>query len=210
MRLSALSAICAALALAVAPVQAQEDGGRRSGLARGGLVGQVVAVLPLTYLSRDTSLTDAILLRDRVEVLRWADSVLGEALLDLVPEVTWTLPPELRRIARRNAGVVQEPDRMGHAVLRSSRLATVPDPTRAQLRTLVAFVGGRLALVPAALTLSRTPEGHVQAVLDVVVADARTGQVGYRGRPTGVGASPAEALVAAMQALFPPQDSPGP
>lgn len=208
MRTSVIAASLAALALLAAPAAAQDDGGRRTGLAREGMAGQVVAVLPLTWLSRDTSITDAILLRDRVEVMRWADSVLGDALIFMAPEVTWTLPPELRRMARRNPAMVQDPDRMGHAVLRSPRLNTVPDPTRSQLRMLVAIAGGRLAFVPAGLALSRNADGQVEAALDVVVADARTGRVGFRSRVTGLGPTPAEALVDVVRTLFPPQEPP--
>jgi hypothetical protein len=207
MRTSRLLALIAALTLAAAPARAQQDG--RTGLAREGLAGQTVAVLPFTLVVRDTALAHPVLQRDRVEVLRWADSVFGDALVLLAPEIGWMLPPELRRVARRNVGVVQDPDRMGHAVMRSPQLTSVPDPTRSQLRTLVAFFDGRLVLIPAGLVLGPGDAGQVEATLDLVIADARTGRVGFRARLTGLGPTPDEALTALVRRLFPSFDASG-
>ena len=73
-----------------------------------------------------------------------ADSLIGEALVGRAPEVHWVLPPELRKMARRAAGFVDDPDQMGQAVLRSPNMTAVPDPLRSSLRSLVAIAEGGL------------------------------------------------------------------
>jgi hypothetical protein len=194
--------------LLVGSTAAAQDGSRSQGLARAGLAGQQVAVLPLTFLVRDSSAGDSLLRADRAGLLLRADSALGEALVVFAPEVQWILPAELRRIARRNPGILPDPDRMGHAVMRSPRLASVPDPTRAHLRALVGFTDGRLVFMPAALALGRDAGGRIAATLDVVIADARTGQVGFRTRLSGSGTTLEDAVSAAVRLLLPPEEPP--
>jgi hypothetical protein len=98
----------------------------------------------------------------------------------------------------------------------------VPDPLRGQLRTLAALVGGgRYALVPAGLTFRRTgasgpapgsvgaqhaaPLRHALATaeLTVVLADVRTGRVGFRTVARGEGDDPWTALTRAVKSLTP-------
>jgi hypothetical protein len=136
------------------------------------------------------------------------DSLIGQGLVTRGPEVHWILPPEVRKVARRSAGFVDDPDQMGQAVLRSPKMTKVPDPLRSSLRGLVALVGGRLALVPASLAFGPEPNGQIRADLTMVLADARNGKVVWRSVAYGRGASPDQAIKAAIAALLPASGSP--
>ena len=171
-----------------------------------GLAGQQVAVVPLTLVAMDPAFQSDSLFnrwRDRRGALTYADSVIGEALVGRAPEVKWVLPPALRKAARRAPGIVDDPDQMGQAMLRSPKLHTVPDPLRASLRNLMAVVGGRVAMVPAALGFSRGPDGRVRAELSLVAADTRSGQVLWRSVALGAGNTPEMALAAALESVLP-------
>ncbi|HVX88303.1 MAG TPA: hypothetical protein VG940_05195 [Gemmatimonadales bacterium] len=161
------------------------------------LAGQRVAVLPLTLAVPDLALARDTLLGSRAKVLPWADSLISEALLGRAPEVTWVVPAELRRAARRAVGFATDPDHMGHAILRDPLFKVVPDPLRSQIRTLVALVDARYALVPASLVFLQEPAG-VKAELNLVIVDARTGTPGWRSVAAGSGADASEALHAAL------------
>jgi hypothetical protein len=171
------------------------------------LAGEAIAVLPLTLAASDPSLMRdsavALQLRDRRVLLRWADSVIAEGLEARAPEVTWVLPPRLRQIARRNPGMVPEPDQMGQAILRSPKLKRVPDPLRTGLRNVTSFTGGRYAMVPAAIAFVRDTSGALRADLSIALADSRTGAVAWHAITWGLGASLDEALNAAVAAVLP-------
>jgi hypothetical protein len=197
------------LVLLAAPLQAQ---GKTAvlppirPLATAALAGQTVAVLPLTLVVADPILeTDSVYARykDRRIALLRADSLVGEGFLARSPEVNWVLPPRLRKIARRAAGVVDDPDQMGQAILRSPNLSKVPDPLRSSIRSLVALAGGRMALVPASLGFGPEPNGQIRADLSLVLADSRSGKVLWRTVTYGRGATPDQALNAAMAAVLP-------
>jgi hypothetical protein len=153
-------------------------------------------------------------LADRKAVLAAADSVLGALLTVRAPEVTWVLPDEVRRQARRSPTFGSNPDQMATALLRSERLVDVPDPLRSELRTLVALAGARYALIPAALVYLRaTPDTSgtaprsgatvARAELSIVLVDARLGRVGWRTVARGEGNDPWTALTRAVKALTP-------
>ncbi len=170
------------------------------------LAGQQVAVLPITMVVADSSLQSDTLYaayRDRRTTLTWADSTIGEAFTGRAPEVKWVLPPELRKIARRSPGIVGDPDAMGQAALRSTKMKDIPDPLRSSLRNLSAVAGGRVAMVPAALSFSREADGRIRADLALVGADTRSGKVIWRATPAGHGAAPPQALEAALAAVLP-------
>jgi hypothetical protein len=118
------------------------------------------------------------------------------------------LPPKLRQIARRNPGMVAEPDQMGQSILRSPKLKRVPDPLRTNLRNLTSFTGGRFAIVPAALAFVRDSSGSLRADLSIALADTRTAAVAWHAVTWGVGNSPDEALYAALAAVLPPLTGP--
>lgn len=171
-----------------------------------GLAGQEVAIMPLTLLATDPAFQSDTLFdayRDRRATLTWADSVIGEAFVSRAPEVRWVLAPALRKVARRSPGIVGDPDQMGQAMLRAPKLRDVPEPLRASLRNLMAVVGGRVAMVPAALSFSPDSAGRVRAELSLVAADTRAGKVVWRSQAPGTGATPAAALVAALVGVLP-------
>lgn len=172
----------------------------------GSLSGQVVAVLPLTLVVADPTLqSDSVYAayRDRRSAVLRADSLVGEGLEGRGPEITWVLPPELRKMARRAAGFVEDPDQMGQAILRATKLTVVPDPLRSSLRSLMAVAGGRIAMVPAALGFGTESDGRIRADLSLVLADSRTGKIFWRSLALGRGKSPDEALNAAIASVLP-------
>jgi hypothetical protein len=202
------------LALVACSLQAQNDSKplpQIPVLPTASLTGQTVAVLPLTLIAADpvvdSSAAYAAYKNRRPALLR-TDSVIGEALQARGPEVHWVLPPELRKVARRSAGFVDDPDQMGQAVLRSPKATKVPDPLRSSLRGLIALVGGRMALVPASLGFGPEPNGQVRADLTLVLADARSGKIVWRSAAYGKGSSPDQALNAALAAVLPVSGGP--
>jgi hypothetical protein len=175
-------------------------------LPTGQLAGQTIAVLPLTLVAADPNLeSDSVYApyREHRTALLRADSLIADGVRNRGPEVTWILPPQLRKIARRSAGFVEDPDQMGQAVLRTPNLTKVPDPLRSSLRGLMALTEGRMALVPAALGFTPETGGQVRADLSLVLADSRSGKILWRSLASGRGHSPDQALNAAMAAVLP-------
>jgi hypothetical protein len=202
------------LALVACSLQAQNESKplpQVPALPTASLSGQTIAVLPITLIAADPAIDSTAgyaAYRVRRPALLRTDSLIGEALQGRGPEVHWVLPPELRKIARRSAGFVDDPDQMGQAVLRSPGMTKVPDPLRSSLRGLVALAGGRLALVPASLGFGSEPNGQVRADLTLVLGDARSGKVVWRGVAYGRGSSPDQALNAAIAAVLPVSGGP--
>ena len=181
-----------------------------------GLAGQQVILLPLTLVAAEDSLHWETVLGERRATLRHADSLVGALLEARAPEVTWVLPSEVRRAARRAPGLATDPDQLGTAVLRVQRLTIVPDPLRGQVRTLAALAGGgggRHVLIPVALiywrahpsagvSRSATPPPGV-AELALVLADIRTGRIEWRTIATGEGDDPWSSLTGAVKHITP-------
>jgi len=178
-------------------------------LPTAGIAAQQVAVLPLTLVAAEDSLHWEAVLGERRTALAKSDSIIGTLLKARAPEVTWVLPDELRRVARRAPGIAPAPDQMGTAILfhpTKQQPEMVPDPLRNELRTLAALAGGgRYALVPAALTYrrSKVAGGMATAELTIVLADVRTGRVGFRTVARGEGDDPWTALTRAVKSLTP-------
>lgn len=207
-----LSISCGAGAQQPAPATPPPPAGQVVPVPTEALVGQSVALMPITLVVADPALhADTIYApyRERRGTLLWADSLLGEAFTGRAPEVRWILPAELRKIARRSPGIVGDPDQMGQAALRSPKLREVPDPLRSSLRNLMAVVGGRMVMVPASLGFGRQADGRLRADLSLVVADTRSGRILWRSLSAGSGANPREALDAALAAAL-PLDAGGP
>lgn len=173
------------------------------------LAGQKIAVLPLTMVISDPELGAQAPLNDRTTALSWADSALSLALTIRAPDVSWVLPPELRRMAHRAPSLGVDPDKMGQSIMGAPKITTVPDPLRTYARSLVAIAGGRLVLIPAFVTFNRTPEGKVKAEVSIVLADVRSGQVVWRTLIPAEGPTPVAALDAAYRFMLPlPSDQP--
>ncbi|HEV8176647.1 MAG TPA: hypothetical protein VGP44_03055 [Gemmatimonadales bacterium] len=175
-------------------------------LPTGRISGQTVAILPITLVVADPALhTDPVYASyvDRPAALARADSLVSEGLVGRSPEVNWIAPRDLRKMARRSAGYLVDPDQMGQAVLRAPKLLVVPDPLRSSIRSLMAVANGRLVLVPAAIGFGPEADGQIRADLSLVLADARTGKVVWRSLAYGRGKSPDEALNAALAAVLP-------
>lgn len=175
-------------------------------LPTAGLAGQKVSVLPLTLAAAEDTLHWEALIADRRATLDKCDSIIGSLLAGRSPEVTWVGPAELRRAARRAAGIAPEPDQMGTSFLRADALIDVPDPLRYQLRTLAGLSGARFALVPAGLVYRRAPgstAGVATAELSIVLVDTRVGRVQWRTTARGEGLDPWTALTRAVKSLTP-------
>jgi hypothetical protein len=170
------------------------------------LSGQQVALLPITMVVADTSVerdSSYAAFRGRAAALARTDSLITESFQTRAPEITWIPPNELRRIARRAPGMLSDPGTYGQAMLRSPRLEQVPDALGANLRKLVAISGGRLVFVPAALGFSRDEASQVRADLSLVLVDTRRNTIVWRSQAHGTGATPDEALTAALATVFP-------
>ena len=199
----ALVACATAATPAASPLPAQEQPAPAPALAVAPLAGQRIPVIPVSYLIAEAP-ADSFLAADRTARLRWADTLIGDVLLARGPEVTWVLPPELRQVARRAPATVTDPDRMGQAILRASKLERVPDPLRSYLRSLTAMTNSRLVFVPAALRFSAdSATGGVRAEAVLVLADSRNGAIAWRSTPIGVGPTAAAALEAAIAHILP-------
>ncbi len=178
-------------------------------LPTAGLAGQRVALYPLTLVAAEDSLRWEALIAARRASLSRADSVIGTLLGSRAPEVTWIMPDELRRSARRAVGIATDPDQMGGSVLRAEELDLVPDPLRTQLRSLTGLAGARFAVVPAALIYKRRPHTPAApllvatAELSIVMVDVRLGRVVWRTVARGEGADAWTALTAAVKGLTP-------
>ena len=192
-------------------------------LPTAGIAAQQVAITPLTLVVAEDSLHWQVLVGARRAALARADSVIGSLLKERAPEVTWLLPDDLRRAARRAPGIAPDPDQMGTSILLrgGGREEMVPDPLRNELRTLAALVGaggGRFMLVPAGLVYRRAttgagsvgaphaaplPRGLATAELTIVMVDVRTGRVGFRTVARGEGYDPWTALTRAVKSLTP-------
>jgi hypothetical protein len=197
-----VGAACASSSKAQDPAPKDQ---RRVGLVRESLSGQKVPVLPLTHYYRDSAVHDSALTGQRTAVLAWADSILAEGLVERAPEIEWVYGRELDRVARKAAGMLPEPARFGHAILRSPSVKTVPDPTRSHFRTLTALAGARFVFVPASVAFTLDEEGAVRATLIALVSDTRTGAISWRAEAIGSGPTAGAALRATIDYFLPEQ-----
>ena len=86
-------------------------------LPTAGIAAQQVAITPLTLVVAEDSLHWQVLVGARRAALARADSVIGSLLKERAPEVTWLLPDDLRRAARRAPGIAPDPDQMGTSIV---------------------------------------------------------------------------------------------
>jgi hypothetical protein len=180
---------------------------KRQGLVRESLAGQNIPVMPFTLVTRDSTITDSVFFQGRPVLMAWADSILTEALVMRAPEISWLYGAELQKVARRGAGMIPDPAKMGQAILRSETMKTVPDPTRASFRTLAALAGGRYIFVPAAVSFGHDSTGATTAILSAALTDTRTGAVLWRTSAPGRGLTPGEALYKTVDSFLPEQST---
>lgn len=172
-------------------------------LATDALAGQVVVVLPLTMVITDPRIPGGTGAEARARTLRWADSMLGDMLLERAPEAQWVLPAALRRTAERAVGLMPSPDQMGQSVMRSPTLTTTPDPLRSYLRQLLALsTGARYAFIPAALYLTPATGDSLTVQLSAVMTDGRLGRVLWRTLAVGKGETAEQAFRAALGTIL--------
>ncbi len=167
--------------------------------------GQKVLVFPLTYAVAEERLGWQERLGPRDDRLDRIDGLLAEFLEERAPEVTWVLPDELRDAARRNPGLVGDPDRMGAAALRDQGIEKIPEPLASNLRTLAAVAGDRLVLVPTSLVFTEAPDstGRGRVELRVVIVDVRHSLVRLRAVGYGTSDDPWQAVRGALDELLP-------
>lgn len=176
-------------------------------LSTGSLSGQSVAVLPITMVIAEPGLAAGAAPSGHQALIAWADSLVSEAFTSRGPDIRWKLPPELRRVAKRGAGYVPEPDFMGQSILRTWGIVVVPDPLRGNLRRLSAIVGDRLVMVPASIILRPLPNDSARAELSAAMVDTRLGRVIWRTFISADGATPAGAVEQALAIMLPVEGS---
>ncbi len=173
-------------------------------LVTAAVAGQGVAIVPFSMVVIESSVPAGTFKLDRAALLKWSDSVLVDGAINRAPEAKWIPPKELRRLARRGAGLLADPDQMGQSIMRSWGLTTVPDPLRSNLRRLLAVAGGwRFALIPASLVFSADSAGVLSANLSILLADVRSGRVVWRSVAKGREGTPEQVLGKAVATVFP-------
>ena len=172
-------------------------------LPTAGLAGQRVVIFPLTLVVTDEALPWREAVGVRRAALDRADSMLVEGLKERAPEVTWVAPGQLRQAARRGAGAFADPDQMATALLRAPSLRQMPDPLWSQMRALTAVAGERYVIVPAALVFVPGAADVGRAELTVVLADVRSGAIGWRTVANAEATEPWDAVRRAIRALTP-------
>lgn len=182
-------------------------------LPAGSLASREVGVLPFTLVLAEDSLHWDAHFTDHPRTLETADSILLGFLTSRVPEVAWKAPAKLWRSARGANDLPDDPHQLGIAILRQAPVgAYVPDPLRAQLRTLGAVAGGSYVLAPAALFFKTDStqrsavsgqQRHGIAELTMVLVDVRLGTVSWRSVARGTGDDPWSAVTAALKTLTP-------
>jgi hypothetical protein len=178
-------------------------------LVTSAVAGQGVAIVPFSLVVVEPSVPAGTFKLDRAGLLRWADSMLVDGAQSRAPEVKWIPPSELRRISRRGAGLIADPDQLGQSIMRSWGLQSVPDPLRSNLRKLLAVAGGwRYALIPASLSFQTDSTGVLAANMSILLADVRSGKVVWRSVAKGRDGAPGPVLGKAIATVFPVEGEP--
>lgn len=176
------------------------------------LSGQIVAVVPITFIGADSAARgDSALAfyRNRVAGLRHFDSLFGEYMSSVLLETKWVLPDELRKLSVRSSGYFPDPDLMGQGALRNPNIRKkVPEPLQSKLRAISGVTNARVIIIPAGVVFSRDSTGMLAAAVSVVLTDPRLGDIKYRTITTGRGVSPDAALRSAFAIMVPPESLP--
>jgi hypothetical protein len=152
-----------------------------------GLAGQPLIVLPARYLRpapSGDSLGWAAQVGSAREYLARIDDELAFAVRERGVAPQWTWPPDLARLARRNASFTTDPYQIAAEQLRPGRRKREPeiaDPLASQLRSLVALSDSRFALVPVEVRFEPRGGGTGRAVLHLALVDARLARISWAG-----------------------------
>lgn len=131
----------------------------------------------------------------RSALLTASYAALDTALRRDAREVDWMGLDEQERAARRNPTLNIQPARFNTTALFPVQVERVPDPLWGQIRTIAAVTGARYIVAPAGVRFLGTPAA-LSATYVLVMADARTGAVVWRGRLDGAPQATAEAALA--------------
>jgi len=176
------------------------------------LSGQIVAVVPITFIGADSSLkgdSALALYWNRVAGLRHFDSLFGDYLSSVLLETKWVLPPELRKLNVRSSGYFPDPDLMGQGAMRNTNIRKkVPEPLESKLRAISGVTNARVVIIPAGVVFTRDSTGMLAAAISVVLVDPRLGDIKYRTITTGKGVSADAALRAGFAIMVPPESLP--
>lgn len=128
----------------------------------------------------------------------------------------WAFASEVERAARRNPTMAPDPHALSvDELMVSKQPAQLTGPLGSQLRALVALDGQRYVLVPAELRYAKRTDGRGEAVLRVVLVDARLSKPMWSGE---VRSAPADTYSRALltgvadhlaDLISPPDPAPG-
>ena len=169
------------------------------------LGGTKIPIFPLTSFTVQPGTGWDSLLVPQGDVRRRVDSILAAVVQRFAPEVIWVHVDAVRRAAAQATGMLANPDQLPTKLLQTHTLATIPEPLRAQLRTLTAVAaGGRYALVPAGLNFVwDTERRRAYADFTITLADVRAGAVSWSNTMRGSGETPWDAVAIAARLMFP-------
>lgn len=168
------------------------------------LAGGSALLLPVgTLMLGDSAARIPDLVARRYDLLALAGTVLDTALRQNARGVRWIGLVEQRRALRMAPALGIEPERMETAYLMGAKVEALTDPLWSQVRTLMGFTEARVVVAPAGVKIERQGEGFVASYV-LVMADARTGRLQWRGRTDGAAAAtPEAALRNAAEATVP-------
>jgi hypothetical protein len=170
------------------------------------LEGSSAFLLPVgVLLLGDTAAQNAQLVGRRYELVDSAAAALDTTLRREVRSVRWLGLAEQRHALRLAPALGVEPERLDPSSLIGPKVEQMADPLWSDLRTLMAFMGARNAVAPAGVKLEYRGGAYTASYV-LVLVDARTGKVLWRGRVDGPAApTPEAALRSAAAAAIPPQ-----
>jgi hypothetical protein len=171
----------------------------------GALEGGSALLLPVGVLVLgDSAVRNADLVSQRYALMDTAAAVLDTTLRRGSRSVRWLGLAEQQRALRMAPALGIEPERLETSSLLGRKVEQMADPLWSDVRTLMAFMGARNAVAPAGVKLEYRGGAYTASYV-LVLVDARTGKVLWRGRSEGrAEATPRAALVSAAAAALPP------
>ncbi len=169
------------------------------------LEGSSALLLPVgVFVLGDSAAGNADLASRRYALTDSAAAALDAALRQGARGVRWLGLAEQRRALRLAPALGVEPERLETTPLIGPKVEVMTDPLWSDLRTLMAFLNTRIAVAPAGVEV-QLRGGSFTASYVLVMVDARTGRVLWRGRTQGrPAATPEAALASAAAAAIPP------